>query len=260
MLTQCIHISYYHIFPTTQCPGDHCICRGRNRGSERSSNLPKGKRKQILLFQSGVWLCSHHCLLLQRRRPRCWEVGVRGHTARWGRAGSQQTCCLPPSRPHGPLSGTRGPSPGMETPDQHAYLCAAPSSPFSLLGPQGCGRRPHLATRSGRLRGTRTRPCGAPGEQSRVLKTPARQCPGPRLRGCPVPSETIQGPRTRLRQDAPSAAGPEPGPRRPSQTPSMGPPPPPRSRVSPEQPRETPQALKLGSRLRPELSVLSVAL
>ena len=54
MLTQCIHISYYHIFPTTQCPGDHCICRGRNRGSERSSNLPKGKRKQIVLFQSGV--------------------------------------------------------------------------------------------------------------------------------------------------------------------------------------------------------------
>ena len=69
-----------------------------------------------------------------------------------------------------------------------------------------------------------------------------------------MPSETVQGPPVRPRQDAPSAAGPEPGRRRPSQMPSMGPPPPPQSRVSPEQPRETPQALKLGGGFRPELS------
>ena len=30
----------------------------------------------------------------------------------------------------------------METPDWGPHLCAAPSSPFSLLGPQGCGWRP----------------------------------------------------------------------------------------------------------------------
>ena len=72
-----------------------------------------------------------------------------------------------------------------------------------------------------------------------TLRTPACQRPGPRLRGRPRPSETVQGPRGRPRQDAPSAAGSEPGPRTPSQTPSMGSHPPPRSRVSPEQPRES---------------------
>ena len=138
MLSQCIHISYYHIFPTTQCHGHHYICIGRNRGSERSSNLPKGKRKQNC-FSSPAQdaLGRHHRLLLHRRTPRCWEVGVCGHTASWGRAGSQQTWCLPPSCPHGPLQGTEGPSPGKETPWPGPSPLCGSKLPILPPGPAG---------------------------------------------------------------------------------------------------------------------------
>lgn len=114
-------------------------------------------------FSSMRALGRHHRLLLQRRRPRCWEVGDGGHTASWGRAGSQQTWCLPPSRPHGPLPGTGGPSPGMETPwPGPSPLCG---SKFPILPPGSAGLRSGAWSSPG---GTRMHPCRAPGEQSGV--------------------------------------------------------------------------------------------
>lgn len=157
--------------------------------------------------------------LLQRRMPRCWEVGVCGHTASWGRAGSQQTWCLPPSRPHGPLPGTEGPSPGKETP----WLGASPlcGSKLPILPPGSAG----LCSGAWSSPGDPDVPLQGP-RRAEGLQTPR----GRRLVSARVPTsgaargrlDTVQGPPARPRQDAPSAASLEPGPGRPSQTPSMG--------------------------------------
>lgn len=133
-------------------------------------------------FSSMRALGRHHRLLLQRRRPRCWEVGDCGHTASWGRAGSQQTWCLPPSRPHGPLPGTGGPSPGMETPwPGPSPLCG---SKLPILPPGSAGLRSGAWSSPG---GPGRTPAG-PREsraESDALRKPTRQRPGPRLRGRP---------------------------------------------------------------------------
>ena len=254
MLSQCIHISYYHIFPTTQCHGHHYICRGRNRESERSSNLPKGKRKQILLFESSLG-CARSSSPPSCREG-CLGAGrlVSAVTQRVGAelAPSRPGVCLRPA-PTAPSRVPKAPHLGRRPPGWGPHLCAAPRSPFSLLDPQGCARGP------GRLQGTLTCPCRAPGEQ-RGFRRPedaGSSAPGSPPPGPPgaawIRSRALRRGRARTRHlllawsQAPAA----PLRRRP-----WGPSPPPRSRVSPEQPRERPQALKLGSHLRPELSAL----
>ena len=221
-------------------------------GQRGQAICQKAKRKQNCFSSMGA-LRRHHRLLLQRRMPRCWEVGVRGHTASWGRAGSQQTWCLPPSRPHGPLPGTEAPSPGKETP----WLGPSPlcGSKLPILPPGPAGLRSGAWSSPATL----MCPCRAPGGQSGFRRpedagssAPGSPPPGP-PRAAWRRSRALGRGRTRM---CPLLLAQSQAPAAPLRCRPWGPSPPPRSKASPEQPRERPQALKLGSRLRPELSAL----
>ena len=74
-------------------------------------------------------------------------------------APSRPGVCLRPA-PTAPSRVLKAPHLGRRPPGRGPHLCAAPSSPFSLLGPQGCARGP------GRLQGTLTCPYRAAGGQS----------------------------------------------------------------------------------------------
>ena len=112
-------------------------------GVREVKQFAKGKRKQILVFESGV----------------CWVVITASFFREGGRGSGRLVSAvtqraraeLVPSRPVvGLHPAPTAPSRVPEVPHLGwrpltwalTSLCAAPSSPFSLLGPEGCGRCP----------------------------------------------------------------------------------------------------------------------